>query len=194
MFNQYYSKCLTNVIHTFLENIIQMETAEVCTICLAELEENTAQMPGCGHTFHVCCLINAVQYDTRCPVCRQIGDGVVNRDPDLVITTSSISVGTTDYVSEQEQEWRRYAARRRRLLRRRQDLKRKMDDLKHIRDDMRQIFTGLEKAYKRGCKAVWRTDVEVATHRKTLSILRRKELVLSRKLSEELEEMLGPEP
>ena len=173
-----------------------MESNEVCAVCLCELEENIAQMPGCGHKFHVCCLINVVQYDTRCPVCRQIGDGVVSRHPDMVITASSISIGTADFTTDvdsvEEREWRRYAARRRRLLRQRQDLKREMDALKSIRNDMRQNIT--VSKYQKGCRAVWRTDTDVVTHRKKLSTLRRKELRLSRRLSNELETILGPEP
>ncbi|RPF81982.1 MAG: RING-H2 finger protein [Rhodothermaceae bacterium TMED105] len=177
---------------------LKMEPSEVCVVCLSELEENVAQMPGCGHKFHVCCLINVVQYDTRCPVCRQIGEGVVSRQPDMVITTSSISTGTADFMtdvdSEYERVWRRYAARRRRLLRQRHDLKHEMETLKSIRNDMRQNMNDLEKAYQRGCKTVWRTDTDVVTHKKKLSTLRRKELRLSRKLSDQLETILGPEP
>jgi hypothetical protein len=59
---------------------------------------------------------------------------------------------------------------------------------------MRQNMNDLEKAYQRGCKTVWRTDTDVVTHKKKLSTLRRKELRLSRKLSDQLETILGPEP
>ena len=174
-----------------------MESREVCAVCLEELEENTAQMPGCGHIFHTCCLINAVQYDTRCPVCRQIGNGVLSRQSEMFIVASSIELETNDYVTvdaDHEREWRRYTDKRRRLLRQRQDLKRKMEYIKSIRNDMRQNLKGLERAYQKGCKAVWKTDTDVVAHKKKLSNLRRKELRLSRELNDQLEVVLGPEP
>jgi hypothetical protein len=43
----------------------------VCVICQEEIaaDETTVQM-GCDHKFHGQCLVNHLQYDVRCPICR----------------------------------------------------------------------------------------------------------------------------
>jgi RecJ-like exonuclease len=167
-----------------------------CPVCMTNIdEEDSVSMPGCRHKFHAHCMINMVQYDVRCPICRQVGTGVVVREPEFVIT--AVEVSATQLQERRDtptREWRRYAARRRRVLRQNPQLDTRMNALKQLRCQMNTNVTKLKKAYDSGCKRVWKYDASVVAYKKQISLLRRRELRLSRSLNKDLEDLLGPEP
>lgn len=164
---------------------------DVCPVCLDPCTSDATTVPGCGHRLHVACLINCAQYDARCPVCRGVGDGVVLREiPVLTITQSDLNAQYQDAV----REWRRYAARRRRVLRQRPWLAERVAQLKEVRSDMERAFTQAQRAYDARCRDVWRADPDVVAHRAVVARLRRRERRLERAISTELEGLLGPEP
>ena len=172
-----------------------MEEAEesVCAVCLDALTRpaTTATLPGCGHKLHVTCLINCAQYDARCPVCRGVGDGVVLREaPVITITQSDLDAQYQEYTLE----WRRYAARRRRVLRQRPWLAERLAQLKEVRVQMERSFAQAQRVYDARCRDVWRSDPEVTAHRAVVARLRRRERRLDRTVGAELESLLGPEP
>ena len=42
-----------------------------CPVCYESLHScATTSYPGCGHRFHVTCMLTFAQYNARCPVCR----------------------------------------------------------------------------------------------------------------------------
>lgn len=175
------------------------EDFRVCAICLENTidEKNSAAVPGCGHRFHVACLLNCAQYDVRCPTCRGVGEGVLPKTSPstAVVSTSSVVVRFGDDGSEYLQRvWRRYTARRRRVLRQRPDLAERMQQLRSIRSHMNEVYTETQKLYDRRCREVWSHDPEVTFQRQTLQRMRRRERRLERILETQLEGLLGPEP
>ena len=181
-----------------------MENEDVCAVCICEIGENDgARYPGCGHRFHVRCIINYAQYDARCPVCRGVGDGVEQRmereRTEVVFTEEGVTfraegeAATTivDMYEEGMRDFRRYAERRRRLLKRRHSLKERVDRLKSIRKSMKEEYALLQKDYDAKCYKVWSSDPEIQIKRKVISNLRRRELRLERRVDTDLEEELG---
>lgn len=172
----------------------------VCPICICDLcEGETARMPGCLHEFHVHCLLNVVQYDTRCPVCRQVGEGVVQRPSNLVLSPTTPSEDETIITFEERhaqmmREWRRYTAKRRRVLRLRPQLRQQYDTLNRIRSDIRQDENVLQRMIITKCRQVWKNDEDIIERRKALQRMRRRELRIARSVSTTLEELIGPEP
>ena len=61
------SKCKKNVIN---QNIITCKKQEkdICVICL---DDTDIVLYNCGHHFHVECLKELVNYDNKCPMCRE---------------------------------------------------------------------------------------------------------------------------
>lgn len=168
-------------------NKIYIRMGDLCPVCLAELDTEYAHMPGCGHKLHVHCMINSVQYDTRCPVCRHLGENVVTRQYDLVLSI----VAEED---AQEREWRRYTAKRRRVLRSNPHLKKSMDALKQLRSEMKACEVSLTSTFRKECRHVWKSNARIVSLKGKMRKLRRRELALSRALQSGLEELIGPEP
>ena len=171
-----------------------------CPICLSDLGEGeSARMPGCRHEFHVHCLLNVVQYDTRCPVCRQVGEGVLQRSSDLVLSATAFFEDESMVTFEERhaqvmREWRRYAAKRRRVLRQHPHLKHQYDTLKDLRSNMKHSEASLQNMFDVKCKEVWTKDMHILERRRALQNMRRRELRIARNLSVCLEELIGPEP
>jgi len=58
---------------------------DICAVCIETLHGDetiapTCLLPGCGHRLHVACALSCSQYDSRCPVCRAVPNGVHVRD------------------------------------------------------------------------------------------------------------------
>ena len=167
--------------------------AEICAVCLTATDADSACMPECRHRFHVHCIINAVQYDTRCPVCRHVGEKVVNREPDFVLTAFR-EHADTDALQTSIAAWRRYTDRRRRVIRNCPDLSHDMQRLKEVRLEMRLVMQRLRKSYNDGCRNLWKNDPSVIQHKGQLGRMRRKELRIQKKVALALEPLIGPEP
>jgi hypothetical protein len=45
--------------------------SSVCVICMDAIEKWGKKLP-CGHTFHLKCLMQALEHKTQCPMCRQM--------------------------------------------------------------------------------------------------------------------------
>ena len=164
--------------------------SDTCAICLDDLQENTAIMPGCNHKFHVRCLINACQYDVRCAVCRSIGDGVVQRKNQ----TESQFIDIEDMHQQIMNQWRRYSRRRRKVFKENPNLHQKYISLKKIRSEMTLLVNKMQKEYDEKCKQIWKHDASILEERKKLANMRRKELRIERCLKSALEDVIGPEP
>lgn len=182
---------------------------DVCAICMSpSREEDSAKMPGCGHVFHVACIITSAQYDVRCPVCRHVGEGVEEREDkrsetaEVTITQNGLRIRTTsddanaatsliEMYEDGMREWRNFTARKRRLLKRRPSLKEKVDRLKVLRKKMKEDYDTMQKRYDDKCNKVWTPDPEISSQRKEISKMRRRELRLSKKIDEEILSELG---
>lgn len=182
------------------------DAPDLCPVCVEVLDGSSpqAELPGCGHTFHVACLVNCAQYDARCPVCRQVGDGIALRaaaapqppPPPRPARTEVITIDLDldDEVAEVQREWRRYAQRRRRVLRTRPVLSEKVLRLRALRAAFNRACDDTQRMYDRKCREVWRGDAELIAQRGEMTRARRRERRLERIVEEELAQLLGPEP
>ena len=179
-----------------------MAEEDVCAVCMEALSAQPhAQMPGCRHSFHVTCMLNCIQYDARCPVCRAAPEGVTPREPEeaptlatVVLDMEELEEGMRRMREISNREWRRYSDRRRRVLRQRPYLSERMTRLREVRCVMDREYEDANRIYDQKCREVWRADPEVKTHRDALIRLRRRERRLHRQLELELEGLIGPEP
>jgi hypothetical protein len=53
-----------------------------CSICLDTLNDDKKPITDlrCDHFFHTSCIVNALRYSSRCPVCRDTGHDQLSRD------------------------------------------------------------------------------------------------------------------
>ncbi|POM67543.1 Hypothetical protein PHPALM_16440 [Phytophthora palmivora] len=65
-----------------------------CHICLEELRRDLVAAP-CGHVFHHICIIQALQVNTQCPICRR-----QTRDADLITLYFDVPSANTVQVQE----------------------------------------------------------------------------------------------
>ena len=74
-------------------------TSSECPICLLKIDaQSQVSSLLCGHTFHSACIVQALQWDRRCPLCRHkpqanTADAVINEGLD------------TDEGHEHDDEW-----------------------------------------------------------------------------------------
>lgn len=166
-------------------------TESVCGVCMESVSvADSCTLPGCGHQYHCACLINFVQYDVRCPVCRQLPEGVAVRDQQ---TLSTHLRGSLEDLRIAQRYWQRYVARRQRFVRGRPQLQKAYSDLRHLRRQINTKIGVAQRVYDRKCRTVWRTDPEVCNHKRELINMRRRERRLENIIRLQLEE-IGPEP
>jgi hypothetical protein len=144
-----------------------------CAICFAE-GDDTVKLPGCGHDFHVACIVNNAQFDVRCPICRAVPLGVHRRAD----ASDERDVRLFD-VRAAHEAWRR-AARRRRAQRQEQlrdnSALRELDAaLRHVRAHIAREMRSTEATYQRRCRSVWRNDEQMRRHRRNLACMRARE-------------------
>jgi len=181
-----------------------------CAVCLDDVAVDDALvLPGCGHVMHRACALTAAQYDTRCPVCRRVPDGVVRVSPSerndvrtraidervLYVTTLTWNDDDDDDDDgDLERAWRRYRTRRRRCLNREPLLRDAYKRLQELERTMQRETTMLEREFQRRCRELWRTDPDVRARVADLTRMRRRELRLHRVVHTELRERIGPAP
>ena len=170
-----------------------------CAICQETLGGRAcASWPGCGHQFHVKCMIGASQYDVRCAVCRVTATGVVARsrapepppspgvgEGQLVLLRDA---ETGRHVVFLDADWRRHLARRRRLINRAPRARDADKKLKVIRKERTALQALTHRAYQQKCRELWKHDEELGDLRNQLLRLRRRERRLERVVDEVVEE------
>ena len=192
-----------------------MEGTDLCAICLDPLEAaptaESMAMPGCGHRFHVKCVLNYAQYDIRCPMCRGVGEGVNPRPArqptavTLAVNWNNVEVIDLEHNEEESTEatdplpparvlWRRYLDRRRRAIRRCPRLSQQHLALKEVQALMQREHRAASRAYEQRCREVWRSDPEVRPHRDAFARLRRRERRLETQIDTAVEAAVGPPP
>jgi hypothetical protein len=55
---------------------------DTCAICQEPLNDSGISLPGCGHSFHLACVLTNAQYNVRCALCRCVPLGVRVREGD----------------------------------------------------------------------------------------------------------------
>lgn len=180
------------------------EDAEECPICTDVLESrDSLRLPGCGHRFHVHCVMNFCRYNTHCPICRQLPDGVQTHETarPSIATLSPVMLSLDDVlhevdnaVDEQRRTWQRYRNRRRRALNNHPHLKILFDRLQRLRRDIGVVQHDTQRVYNQRCRDVWRTDSELVETRRILSRMQRRERRIERSLYDQLRVLVGSEP
>lgn len=169
---------------------------ELCAVCLEAIGNDahpTCVLPGCGHTFHVACMITCAQYDVRCPVCRRIPTGVECKRcfvPPANVTVIDLDADEDDDDAETVL-WRRYNARRRRLMRTHPHIARRVDSLRDLRKEMNRKMKDVERIYNQRIRDIWRDDPAIQQLKRELSLARRRELRLERTLEREIEPLVS---
>lgn len=162
------------------------DAPECCAVCLEDNDESSWDFPGCRHRFHARCVLQLAQYDARCPVCRHRPEDVQPRSDTFTVVRVRMT--------QARDEWRRYAARRRRLINGNSPMRQKFEALRELRTTIASRMHTLQTTYDRQCRVVWRDDPQIREQRRDLTRLRRRELRLERVLSNFFDARLGPEP
>lgn len=164
--------------------------SQTCSVCCCDIlvDENMCRLPGCNHTFHASCILNAVQYDTRCPVCRRQPDGVTTRATTETEATETRQLLTVDE-EQMRRAWRNYIRRRNRRVSSRPELRKAFDELKLVRTRLTAETTAAQRVYDRRCRDVWTHDEEIVAHKKVIKQLRRKQTQLERVLNAGTEDL-----
>ena len=185
-----------------------MSDPDVCAVCLDPVETREhSRMPGCGHRFHVHCMLTWVQYDPRCPVCRAVPAGVTPRPKPPTLTTlvetdagipvDAVVVDLVEMESTVREERllrQRYTARRRRTLRAEPRLAEQHARLCALQRELNAASADASREYERLCREVWRTHPEMLARRRAYQALRRRERALARRVMGALAERIGEPP
>lgn len=162
-------------------------------VCLEPVAPaDRARLPGCGHAFHVTCMLSFVQYDARCPVCRQPPTGVHVAEPAESWLPSWERL--EEHYREMQAQMRQYADRRRRFVRDRPRVQRADADLRRLRSELNRESRSAQRLYDAKCREIWRNDPEIVAARKVIQLMRRRERRLERMLELHVDEVIGPPP
>ena len=167
-----------------------MECSECC-ICLNPLEKDTCSLPGCGHTFHVSCLMNYCQHDTRCPLCRKNVPDVNDKPKNNVFDyTVSLDQMYDSFISNK----RRYDRKRRRILNMNETLKKKYIKSKECLKDMVFSEKELDKVWNAKLKELWREDEELNSLKKLYDKHKKKYNRIDKYVKDKITNHIGSPP
>lgn len=182
--------------------------ADECAVCTDAMgSEDSLRLPGCGHRFHVRCVMNFCRYNTRCPICRRLPEGVETHaeveevsasprtlDAIFVHVRGVVDVDDVDAQREWRREWQRYRVRRRRELNRNPRLNAHFERLQLVRREIASAYDAVQRRYARECRELWRVNPELGELRRILARLQCRERRLKRTLRDALRALLGSEP
>lgn len=165
---------------------------EECSICLEPLTQETSNcsLPGCSHTFHVACMLNTVQYDTRCPICRNEIPNVLNKNEDHESTIISLETIYNDY----QRKRRNYLNKRRRVIKQNKYVDKLNAKLKSESRQLKETQKNLDKCWNDKSRKLWSEDDELLNFRKSIEKQRNKCLRMDKKIQEYLKDLVGPSP
>ena len=171
-----------------------------CSICTDAMgSDDSVRLPGCGHRFHTHCVMNFCRYNTHCPICRRLPNGVQTHETSTALFPVRFSLEhvvheVDNVVDEYRRAWQRYRNRRRRALNNHPHLKTLFDDLQLIRRDIGNAYNNTQRVYNRSCRDVWRTDPKILEMRRDLKRLQRRERRMEQSLYNQLRALVGSEP
>jgi DNA repair exonuclease SbcCD ATPase subunit len=165
---------------------------DVCSICLENFSANTCscKLPGCGHTFHVSCILNVVQYDIRCPICRNTIPNVNTKKEDSDNTIISLETLYNDY----QRKKRQYMYKKRKFIKNDKKMENKIIKLKHHSKELRDLQTEMDKLWSEKSRKLWSEDDDILLQRKKTDKLRKKCYRMEKNIDDTLESALGLPP
>ena len=176
------------------------EDVDECSICTDAMgSDDSMRLPGCGHRFHTHCVMNFCRFNTHCPICRQLPDGVQSHEtsstlPPVTLSLEDVLHEVDNVVEERRRTWQRYRNRRRRALNNHPHLKTLFDRLQLIRREIGDVHNDAQRVYNQRCRHVWRTDVELLEMKRMLNRLKRRERNIECSLNNQLRGLVGSEP
>lgn len=177
---------------------VPMNVGDECPICTDIMCDNDSIcLPGCNHRFHVRCVMNFCRYDTHCPICRRLPEGVdviERHTPSSQVSVLMNLVDVDSVIDEQRRVWRLYRTRRRRALNRNPHLNTLFGRLQTLRGEISGMHTTTQRLYYRRCREIWNTDIELNNQLRLIRCMRRRERRITRSLSDHLNAIIGPEP
>jgi len=183
---------------TFMLSLTEARTDDdeiVCSICMDAIQNRECILPGCNHQFHYTCMLNFAQYDTKCPVCRQLPTGVVVRRRQSEVEDNVVQIDMLrEHINEAQRTWTRYFRRRSACIRKHPDMRDLNNSIRSLRSQIQVQTRTTQRCFDTKCNTLWKTDDELQVHKKTLNNLERKHRRLKKKLKECLEVHLGPQP
>lgn len=160
---------------------------DVCPVCLDMLaDSDTLKLPGCEHVIHVSCALSCAQYDSRCPICRNVT--VTPRPQDDIFTHFE------EELTERLTSYRLYRARRGRVIRRRESLKKIKNRLREANREYTFADKQLDREWSKVVRQIWNTNETIKVLKKERQRCQRKRNRYDRQLRERLESLIGEEP
>jgi len=160
---------------------------DVCAVCIEPLDDGTVRLPGCGHSFHLHCVMNFCRYNARCPICRSLPLGVTD------LPHNTITLRIVDR-PEPRLTWQRYRNRRRRVLNNDPRLNHMFECVKRLRREISMAQNDIDRVFTRRCRDIWRIDPEIMSMRANIVRMQRRRRKLEQTLYERLHPLLGSEP
>lgn len=169
-----------------------MAECQNCPICFEEMNDVTTycKLPSCNHTIHIKCLIQASQYDIRCPVCRSSDPDVKSKRENELSTLDQLE----EIIENHRTEERRYQRRRCNLLRNNERYRKINDKLKNEKKTFENIDKELDKRWLSKQKKTWKHDSKINKLKNERRRQQQKTKRIARTLERFCEEKLGPRP
>tara|TARA_B100000214_G_scaffold374022_1_gene355692 strand:- start:1065 stop:1604 length:540 start_codon:yes stop_codon:yes gene_type:complete len=162
-----------------------------CAICLESLEDgNKCMLPGCNHGFHVSCILNNIQYDKRCPICRENIPNVEEKKPEETNNIISLETFYNDY----QRKRRNFLNKRRRIIKNDEQLYKLDKKLKEETKLFKQTEKDIDKLWNVKTRKLWSSDDEMLQLRSISDKQARKCSRIEKKIMERLQEFMGPIP
>lgn len=163
-----------------------------CSICLENITnlETSCRLPGCNHLFHTSCILNNVQYDTRCPNCR------VNI-PDVSPRKNEISnpILSVDTLYEEFRRLRNnYNRKKNRIIKQNEKISNLYKNFKCEYKKLKTIEKKLNSEYIKKTRQLWSEDDELAVMKICFEKLNRKCKRMEKTINQYVENHVGPEP
>ena len=165
----------------------------ICAICIDEIEQESSCciLPGCGHHFHTTCILNAVRFDTRCPVCRNDIPDVGSKNTETIIDPT---VSFESMVEEFRRNRIRYMQKKRRIINKNIDIKNMNENLKKEKKSLRILEDEMQKVWDSKVKEIWKTDSEVFNKKSKIDFQRRRCSRIEKKIKTFLSDKMDPPP
>lgn len=163
-----------------------------CCICIEKIEDDVSKctLPGCGHKFHVSCILSVMQYDTRCPMCRENIPNVKAKKDE----SESPVLSLEEIYNEYQRKKREYNYKKRKIINKNEILKKNIDTLKLESKELNKLEDQLDKLWSQKSRRLWKEDEELSSIKETIQKQRRKCNRINKKIKDTIEPEIGEVP